>query len=336
MSKRHFEDFMTTGQTKTASAPVIKTDLLAKIASAIGEPNLADNAAAAAAVANSGMATGVPGMPVMGQIVNAGAQSVGSPAPGVVEATDGLINPQIAAAGGNPAAQAVGSNPGVGTVSPVRVSDGTVEGGIEENMAIVNSVTNGSPVSAEKTASLVDACDMGRAMARSYSDELQKIAFFQQYEEAASLLKQAGLLQGYDVAGMDKTASADEFYALDKLASGADLSFNDVICAANEYLTVKEAEARIDAEAEKIANEIMQAAADEVADEITGTGNVADAAADAAAAAVNLTTGRSSNDVVNAAHAAASAAGAHGEDKIASAPGMSIETARQILALAGR
>ncbi len=282
--ENHFEDFMGSGMTKSASAPTqtpsIKSDLLAKIASACGEVNLADNPAAAAADAKSGMATGMPGMPVVGQILNAGAQNPAAPAPGVVEATDALANPQIIAAGGNPQAQAVGSMPGTGTVKPVRVSDGTGE--FDDGMAIVNSVTNGVPITAEKRASLLDAVDFGRCAAQGYVDEMQKVAYFQAYAESAGMLKSAGLLADYEVAGfndsMDKTASlyaADQsdIICFQKVAGGApELSYEDIIGAGRAFVKIAaQQDAELDAQSTKIASAIIDQAGDELQSELIKT-----------------------------------------------------------------
>lgn len=300
-----FDDFLTPSGAgvKLASAGPIraKSELLAKLASAVGAPNIADNAQAAAAVASTGSQTGVPGTPVIGQVINAADGSVAQAPQAALAATDGLINPQVQASGGDVNAMAAGSAPGVGTVSPVRVSDAT--GAVEDDMAIVNSVTNGAPATAEKTASLLSACASGRAMARAYADELQKVAFVNQYTDAVGILKSAGLLDGYNLVdeSMDKTASAPSFSCLEKLASGADLSYADIVGAASEYVMYKQAEAAqqeeallIDAEAEKVANDIIAQAQAELEQEKIAAieaynAGVADASAQAAAPAAEKT-----------------------------------------------
>lgn len=325
------------GMSKSASAPAagrssITAELLAKLASDVGAPNLADNPAAAAAAANSGEATGVPGTPVVGQVLNAGGATVAQPAPATVAATDALANPQVQAAGGDVAAMAQGSAPAVGTVEPVRVSDGA--GTINENLAIVNSVTNGAPVSAEKTASLVDAVERGRIMARGYADEIQKVANAQAFNDAHEFLKSAGVYAyfGYDM-GEEKTASAAPYSALEKMASGAALSYADIISAADEYANFQQANTKAEVAAEKIASDIIDAAADRVADSIVNPGAAADTAADAAAKAA-LASNAGATPVESAAHAAAAAV-EHVEDKVASAP-LDLNQAIAVLRAAGK
>lgn len=338
MSTKHrFEDFMSTGMAKSASAPTpVRTDLLMKISSMIGAPNLADNQDLAAASAASGEATGVPGTPVIGQVVNAGSATVAAPAAGTVAAIDGLVNPQVQASGGDVAAMAVGSTPGVGTVEPVRVSDAT--GDVEENMAIVNSVTNGAPVSAEKTASLLNAIERGRFMARGYADEITKIAATQRLEQSVELLKSAGIFAhyGYQIeAGFDKQASAPQVSAFDKMASGAVLTADDICNAADEFLLFKQAEANVDAEAESLTDSIIKQAADEVAEELMeGSDDVAEAAAQAAYEAAVASAGSDIN--ASTVEAAATAAANAVSEKSASAPTMDFGTAVGILRAAGK
>lgn len=302
-----FEDFMTSsssaGTTKTASAPIMGSDFLSKIASELG------------------VATGVPGQPVIGQQVNAGASTVAAPAPEVVAAMAGMMDGQQQMAGGDVAAQTAGSNPSVGMVDPVRVSDMT--GVIDDDLAIVNSVTNGKPVEGEKVASLLDACSQGRAMARAFIDEQEKVAFAQAYDQSVELLKEAGLL-GYYAPNyeMDKVASAPAYSCLEKLANNEDLSYSDVVGAAQEFLMYKQAEAEADAHADMIADQIIADASGEVNSEV-------DAAADAAAAAADaMSAGSSATE--SAAHAAAAAVG----EKTASA--MDLSDAIAVLKAAGR
>ena len=279
MAKNSFDSFMVPrGQVKTASAGTspVSEQLLARLATITGHTK-------EASAGNAGSPPGHLHSPVL----SAAAQSVAYPDPAVVGATDNIIDPQVALAGGNIADQLAGSAPHTGVIQPVRVSDAT--GNVDDNSAIINSVTNGKPVGAEKLASLNDACDMGRSMAHAYNEELQKIAFFNQYNEAAALLKESGVLDGYDVDGFDKVASADgydptEGRFLHKVASGADLSYSDIITAANEYVLFKEAEANVDAEAEKIASDIINEAADEVAEEIIQVKLASDESAHADAA----------------------------------------------------
>ena len=278
MSKERMglDSYIAAGMSKTASAPVaskhpttqVGADLLAKLASEFGAANLADNESAASQQAATGEATGVPGASVGPQQLNAGQGSVASPAPAVAQTLQGIADPQVALAGGNPAEASVGSERGVGSVAPVRVSDMT--GDIEEDLAIVNSVTNGEPVEKEKVASLLDACSAGRAMARAYVAETEKLATADSYLRAATFLKQAGIADGYQFAGveMDKFASAEDFTALNKLANQKELSMMEVIAAADQYVAYCEKQASVDADAEKIASDVLEQARAEVAAEM--------------------------------------------------------------------
>ena len=235
-------------QTKTASAPQ-ENMLLSKLASEC------------AALTS----------PATNDLLNAsGNHGAAGVAPEIVAATNAAYDPAVAMAGGDLAGMEAGSQPSQGAAAPVTVGDGT--GDIDEDMALVNNIINGAGVnnvstgsrSVAKVASLTDAVQVGRAMARGYQAELAKMAADEDFDEAVGILKSAGILSNYQFIGeTEKNASESEYVGtpcLDKIAGAQALTKDDIVGAAVEFLKIAndhqvEQQYEAYAEAEKLASE---------------------------------------------------------------------------------
>lgn len=241
-------------QTKTASAPQ-ENMLLSKLASEC------------AALTS----------PATNDLLNAsGNHGAAGVAPEIVAATNAAYDPAVAMAGGDLAGMEAGSQPSQGAAAPVTVGDGT--GDIDEDMALVNNIINGAGVnnvstgsrSVAKVASLTDAVQVGRAMARGYQAELAKMAADEDFDEAVGILKSAGILSNYQFIGeTEKNASESEYEyvgtpCLDKIAGAQALTKDDIVGAAVEFLKIAsdhQVEQQVEqqyeayAEAEKLASE---------------------------------------------------------------------------------
>lgn len=199
--------------------------------------------------------------------VSPAASTVAGANPAVVGATESVTLPQTTIAGGNPEESAAGEIPaptkpneglaisaGDGEVTdaanlhktPEAVAAAATDGGGDEAAAatpapeVASSVPDNN-LGAEKTA---EAKQIGIVIANSFQEELQKQAADQEYSEALSILKEAGLMEGYDIKdeGIQKTASAPEG-CLEKIANKQAVSREDIVGAAVEYIELsKEAE----------------------------------------------------------------------------------------------
>lgn len=239
-----FEDHMkivTDSHKKTASAKEVDSSLLSKLAQELE----AGAAAAAAPTAE-------------GQVAPADT-SVAGATPVVAGQTDAVAVPQEVIAGADPAEKPAGEvpaavKPNEGTA--ISAGDGKVTDANQlhktpEAVAEAAQPTNkdGAPAAVpvtggEKNASLKEAEEIGRSMARSYAAELQKIALDEQYAEAVGILKEAELLDGYKInePEMSKEAS-DGKSALEKIAEKQPLSKADIVQAAHEVIELaKQAE----------------------------------------------------------------------------------------------
>ena len=265
MGKTSFDDFLSiveSGQTKTASlTSSADGNILAKIAAELegksGE--VAPGAVASNATAVQG------GMPpaAEGQVVPA-ASTIAAANPAVVGQTEGVQGTQLALAGANPAEAVKGempapAKPNQGVV--ISANDGVVTtsnqlGKTPQAVAAGAANTSGDGAGAIKTAEQQYADQMGAMIADSFLDSLQKQAHLGEYQEAAVFLKEAGLLDGYEVEGMDKTAGQDydpfEFETLEKIAANEELTYDDMVKAAEEYsiLLATEEQEEMDKQAE--------------------------------------------------------------------------------------
>ena len=135
------------------------------------------------------------------------AASVVAATPEVVGATEAVLAPQVMIAGGNLEEAAAGEMPGA--IKPnegvvISASDGvaTIANQFGKDPASVMAAATPAEAPAapiEKTASIIEAEEMGAAMAHSYVGELQKVAADAELVEATEILKEAGLLEDYDI-----------------------------------------------------------------------------------------------------------------------------------------
>ena len=243
-----FEDHMgiiSSAHNKTASAgSKSSSNLLEKIAQQLnlqgGHTKLAEGEVTA------------PGAPTAEGEVTPAASSVAGAAPAVVAATEAVAMPQAIIAGANPEESAAGEVPAATKPNEglaISAGDGMITdannfGRTPESVAMADQfggAESGSPMDAEKTA---EAKNIGIVIARSFQTELDKAASDRQYTEALEILKEAGLMDDYQIKdqGLVKTASFEEG-GLDKIANNQAVSRNDIISAAIEYTELeKEAE----------------------------------------------------------------------------------------------
>lgn len=251
--KSSFEDhikIVESGQEKTASSKVKAEDksFLDKLADELGLNSTEK-------IATEEPSITAPAAPKAEGEVQPAASSVAEAAPAVVAATDAVILPQTEIAGGNAAEAAAGEVPA--TTKPnegvaVSAGDGVVTDANQLDrtpaavaLAAQNPFTG--EVMGEKVAAEADA--IGKTIAISFQKHLEKISQDQEYTEALSILKEAELLEGYDIKdmGLIKEAGTPVNY-LEKIANKIPLNRSDIIGAACQYVELaKEAE---DAEAQ--------------------------------------------------------------------------------------
>jgi hypothetical protein len=218
MPKSSFEDHMRIvegSHTKTASASKVTPSLLDKLA--------AEMAGAVEAPATAAVAADA---------------TVAEAAPAVVAATEAIAVPQTTIAGGNEAEKVQGMQPAPSKPAAVIIGDGdkkvTDSQNFSKEPAAVAEAAKDSGGS-EKTSSDKEAEEIGRTMARSYVDEMRKIAVDEQYSKAVEILKEAGLLDGYKLDETLEKKASEETSALDKIANQKPLTKEDMVKAANEY-----------------------------------------------------------------------------------------------------
>jgi len=282
MEKRmsHFEDHLNvvTGTEKTAGAKN-SLDLLDKLANELGFNKKAQE--------DTGAVTAPAAPTAEGEVIPA-ASSVAGAAPAVVAATEAVATPQTTIAGGNPAEAAAGEMPaqtkpneglaisaGDGKITdanqlhktPESIAAAAVEGGGNEggastpNPLTASSVPDNS-LGAEKTA---EAVKIGRLIATSFQQTLEKQSQDSQYSEALGILKAAGILDNYKIndPGINKTASLIETEGcLEKIASNKPLSRNDIVGAAIEYVEFEKQASDVEEQARVDAQEFIKEAAE--------------------------------------------------------------------------
>jgi hypothetical protein len=210
--KSSFEDHMriVEGSTKTASASKVTPSLLDKLAA-----EMAVEAPAKAAI------------PAATTVIEA--------APAVVAASAAIEVPQTTIVGGDEAEKAKGEQ-----AAPTKPSVLAISAGDGKPVPIATFSKDPAAVAeaaepTSKTASLKEAEEIGKVMAHSYIAEMRKIAVDQQYSEAVEILKEAGLLEGYNFEKeVEKTAEAKES-SLEKIANHQPLTKDDIVSAAIEY-----------------------------------------------------------------------------------------------------
>lgn len=260
MEKRgsSFEDHMniveSATQTKTAGAKANQGDgsLLDKLARELGFGSETEKNA---------QGVTAPGAPTAEGEVQPAASTVATAAPAVVAATEAVATPQTTIAGGNPAEAAAGEIPaatkpnegvaisaGDGKVTdanqmhrtPEAVAAAAEDGGGDEGAA--------DAVAPEKAGEMPgqekEAAAIGRTIATAFQSHLEKQAEDQEYPVALAMLKEAGLLEGYNIKdeGISKTAS-QKVSVLEKISQKQPLSRKDIIAGAYELVELqKEAE----------------------------------------------------------------------------------------------
>jgi len=275
-----FEDHMSiveNAHSKTASAdPEKSSNLLAKIAEQLN-PKEQTKVAEGAVTA--------PGAPTAEGEVSPAASSVAGAAPAVAAATEAVTMPQTTIAGGNPAESAAGEVPaatkpnegvaisaGDGSVTdsnnlnrtPESVAAAAIGGGGDEGAAATPAPEKAgempdNDLGAEKTA---EAVSIGKVIANTFQDELEKSAQDNQYSECLDILKEAGLMEGYDIKdeGMSKTASLIEG-SLEKIANKQTVSREEIISAAIEYVELEKEASDTEEQAREDAREQVAATA---------------------------------------------------------------------------
>jgi len=189
-------------------------------------------------------------------------QNPSATSPEVASATDGVINQQMVAAGGDPARQAAGMVPHltapVGAAVPIATGENTLT--IAENLnrtpEAVAAAGRGAggeqggklESAATRHPEAAEAEKIGQIIAKSFQASLEKDAENQQYADALEILKSAELLEGYEIKdeGISKTASIHTG-GLEKIANNQPLSREDIISAAAEYIDLEKQAALADA-----------------------------------------------------------------------------------------
>jgi len=200
--------------------------------------------------------------PVGGQTTDA-TSTVAEVNPTVAAATDAVINPQVAVAGGVPAVAEAGmaaapTKPDQAEV--ISSGDGTAKS-INEHGKVPEAAAAAADESvASNYDSAAEAEKTGALIAESFVKNLEKIAKQQEYSSALGTLKEAGLLEGYDIkdAGMVKAASAEVDF-LQKIASKQSLSHDDIIGAANQYVNFVKVAEEAEKAGEEDANKLVEA-----------------------------------------------------------------------------
>ena len=248
--KSSFEDHMRIvdgTHTKTASASKVTPSLLDKLAAEMA--GSVDSTAHTAVQADA---------------------TVASAAPTVVAATEAIVVPQTDIAGGNEAEKAKGMMPAPSKPAAIIISDGDTKVTDSQNFGREPAAV-AEAAGAEKTSSDKEAEEIGRTMARSYVQEMRKIAVDEQYSQAVGILKEAGLLDGYKLDESLEKKASEETSGLDKIAAKLPLSKEDMVKAASEYVELakqaEEADAYGRQEARNYFNTLVKQAEEETAEE---------------------------------------------------------------------
>jgi len=226
------------GHNKTASARMGSSNsLLAKLAEELG---VMDDEAAAAGVAPAGAPI------VEGQVYN-GDSGVEGVNPAIQSATEGVYAPQLEMAGGDLEGMEAGELP-----AAILPNQGVVFSAGDGDVSDANSMHRTDlavaeaadvPLTDEEVKVAYEADKIGRMIAESFQDHIEKTALDRQYAESLQYLNDEGLLEGYsvnDVSGLDKTASlAGLDGSLEKLANNNPMSKREVIAAAIEYSEIQ-------------------------------------------------------------------------------------------------
>ncbi len=223
-----------------------------------------------------------PAAPAAEGEVSPAASSVAGAAPTVTAATDGVAVPQTAIAGGNEAEAQAGevpapTKPNEGLAisagdnkvtdannlhkTPEAVTAAAEGGGGDEGSAATPSPEKDGAVpdqsiGAEKTA---EAEKIGQLIAESFQKTLEKQAADNEYAECVEILKEAGLLDGYEIKQepMTKEASYEEG-GLKKLANKQPISRQELIGAAVEFVELQKEAAVADEKGREDAHSLVK------------------------------------------------------------------------------
>lgn len=244
--KSSFEDHLdiaSSGREKTASAKpsnVEGSDLLSKLAA---ELNLAPTAE--------------------GQRFPAGS-------PEAQAALDGVVNPQVEVAGADVARTAVGSVAHVVADANVAIPIATGEGtsktvdGLNRTEAAVAAAARDTNAEGDDAVSEKECEKIGQLIAKSFQETLEKNAADAEYAQSLGILKQAGLLDNYNLTDDSITKVASEEVvvdALEKIANAQPLTREDIVLAARQFIEVEKLAAAADAEGRAAAHQAVADAA---------------------------------------------------------------------------
>jgi len=223
------------GNEKTASVnSVVGDDLLAKLAAEV----LGYDQEGAAA---NGQAAQLPKAENHVSEIEAGSANptVGASAE-MTSAMDAVVTPAIAVAGADIAAIEAGEAPAAVVDSGDAATIGT---GIPSDAKLKKEM--GLAADQIKEAHLI-----GDVIAQSFSESLEKQASDEAYSDSLELLKEAGLLDSYVIQdeGVEKVAS-EQVSGLEKIAEMKELSHQDIINAASEYVDYVKTASEIEVEA---------------------------------------------------------------------------------------
>lgn len=262
--KSHYEDHINTiesSHSKTASVnqkAKSGNDLLTKLAEELGlgdAEKKPETATAAAAPTAEGEV-----LPAASTIVEAN--------PAVLAATDAVAMPQVEMAGGVAAVAEAGSqpNPQPVVMPIISAADGNAQTASDLGRTPEAVAAAAEPTSKGGDGTEAEAEKIGTLIAKSFQANIEKAAKDQEYNEALEMLKEAGLLEGYNIkdSGMTKTASAEGY--LEKIANKQQLTRDDIIGAAYELVEFQKQAADADAEGRQAAQnlvELMQKVAEE-------------------------------------------------------------------------
>jgi hypothetical protein len=273
--KATFEDHMTMvsqGHQKTAAANggKVSGNLLDKLAAELNLEAAKDSAAAKGEAATEAAQKDAPKSE--GQKTPADS-SVSGANEAVVAATDAVALPQVTAQGGNVAQVIAGEIPAASKPAEVEISDAAGTN-IDQNSfgktpEAVAAAARGAGGAGEtgalsSAAASVDTAKeaefIGAKIAESFQKTLAKTASDSEFSECLAFVKEAGLLEGYQIkvpAGIEKTAEVKTGF-LDKIASRQPLSREDIIGAAYEYQAFEKAAADADAEGREEAHALVE------------------------------------------------------------------------------
>jgi len=258
--KASLDDFLNDGTEKTASKAVpidTKGDILQKLADINSEMNKE-----AAEGDKPGEGT-----------VAVENDTIAQPSAEVTKQTDAVIDEQLAidSPGANEE-QAAGDKSVTNTGAKPVVSStggGEIKPSADVSVEPVSAEAAKKPTNktATKDEDYSDPKIWAKVAARELNTELEKIANEKEVFEAAVFLKSAGLLQGYKIDGIEKTAgvfeneeeAAGEIFQ--KMAKFEELSNDEILCAAEVYgeALKKESEAQYQEQLEKEAAESLEA-----------------------------------------------------------------------------